>query len=295
MLFTAATREKAKLRLALTGVSGSGKTLSALYLAYGVAGDWGKVAVIDTEHSRAKFYADRQDLNTGQFLHAELQPPYSVEKYKQYVEEAQKAVGADGVIVIDSFSHAWDGEGGVLECKDKIATQPGVNSYTAWNEAGRLQNDLVKAVLSANCHTIVTMRAKTKYTLVENERGRMQPVKMGFEPVQRENVDYEFDIVLWINREDHVAYTSKDTTFLGDYNAIITPEIGAKLRAWLDDAQEPPRCEVCNKLITPIKNKTIEAIASGTKELTQKQMCMACFKLWDKEMKANAATAGVST
>ncbi len=49
-IFTPVTREKAKLRLALTGVSGAGKTLGALYIAYGITNDWSKIALIDTEH-----------------------------------------------------------------------------------------------------------------------------------------------------------------------------------------------------------------------------------------------------
>ena len=55
-MFETVTRKKAKLRLALTGVSGAGKTLSALYIAYGITGDWSKIALIDTEHERARFY-----------------------------------------------------------------------------------------------------------------------------------------------------------------------------------------------------------------------------------------------
>lgn len=85
MLFTKATREKAKLRMALTGVSGAGKTLSALYIAYGLTEDWSKIALIDTEHSRAKFYANRTDLHTGSFLHAAMEPPFTPDKYKQYM------------------------------------------------------------------------------------------------------------------------------------------------------------------------------------------------------------------
>ena len=106
-LFEEATREKAKLRLALTGVSGAGKTLSALYIAYGITGDWGKIALIDTEHRRGKFYAGRSDLPTptGTYLYAELAPPYSPGRYKQFVQEGAGAVGPDGVVIVDSFSH----------------------------------------------------------------------------------------------------------------------------------------------------------------------------------------------
>lgn len=128
---------KAKARIALTGVSGSGKTLGALYLAYGLTGDWAKVALIDTEHERARFYANRSDLDTGAFLWASLEPPYSPERYKAFVQEAAEAVGEDGVVIVDSFSHAWNNEGGVMDIKERIAaTQRGKNDYTAWGTRG---------------------------------------------------------------------------------------------------------------------------------------------------------------
>lgn len=285
MLFTEATREKAKLRMALTGPSGAGKTLSGILLSYGMTGDWSKIAVIDTEHGRAKFYADRPDLGTGRFLHAVMSAPFSPEKYKQYVAEAEQMVGEDGVIIIDSFSHAWEGEGGVLEIKDKIASKDNRNSYTAWGEAGKMQNNLVNTILSANCHTIVTMRAKTQYVLEENDRGRMQPVKVGLAPIQRENTEYEFDVVLWLNRADHMAYASKDTTFLDQYGAVITPELGKQLKAWLDEGEEPPKCEVCGKLLTPTKTKSAKEFAEGSKKHTGQVMCLNCFRAWDAENK----------
>ena len=99
--FTPAARQKSKLRLALTGVSGAGKTLSALYLAYGITQDWSKVALIDTEHGRGRFYASRTDLATptGDFLYAEMEAPFSPQKYKEYVNSAADAVGPDGVVI----------------------------------------------------------------------------------------------------------------------------------------------------------------------------------------------------
>lgn len=238
-LFSEVVRHKAKLRLALTGVSGSGKTLGALYIAYGLTGDWSKIALIDTEHDRAKFYANRSDLNTGVFQHATMSAPYSPDKYKQYVAEGASLVGEDGVVIIDSLSHAWANVGGVLEIKDRISAQPNKNSYTAWGEAGKQQNQLINAILSVPCHTIVTMRSKMAYVLEEDERGKQKPVKVGMAPVQRDDTEYEFDIAMDITR-DHVATASKDTTFLDKYGAVITPELGTQLRAWLDDGIEPP-------------------------------------------------------
>lgn len=237
--FEKVIRTKTKLRMALTGVSGAGKTLGALYIAYGLTGDWGKVAVIDTEHERTRGYGNNRRYEVGQFIYCPFRPPYAPEKYINLVREAAAIVGADGVVIVDSLSHAWKGEGGVLEVKDKIAaSSKSGNSYTAWNEAGRIQDSLINAILSVNCHTIATMRSKMDYVMRENERGRMEPVKVGLAPVQRDDVEYEFDIVLDIARS-HIATASKDVTFLDKYGEIITPELGRQLKAWLDDGVDP--------------------------------------------------------
>lgn len=286
MSFEKVTRRQAKLRMALTGVSGSGKTLGALYIAYGMTGDWSKIALIDTEHERARFYADREDLRTGAFLYCPMEAPFSPSRYKQLVAEGAQAVGPDGVVIVDSFSHAWEAEGGVLEIKDKISEQRGKNSYTAWNEAGREQDSLVNTILAVPCHTIITMRSKMAYELVENDRGRLEPRKMGLKPIQRDNVEYEFDIVLDINRS-HLATASKDTTFLDKYGAVITPDLGKQLATWLADGTEPPKCEVCGRIITATGKHSVDSLIAGTMARTGKQMCNQCFNAWYRGQKQN--------
>lgn len=283
-LFEPVTREKAKLRLALTGVSGAGKTLSALYIAFGITGDWGKVALIDTEHGRGKFYANRSDLGTGTFLYAPFLPPYSPARYKNLVQDGANAVGADGVVIIDSFSHAWNNEGGVLDIKDQIASKASKNSYTAWSEAGKEQNSLVNNILSADCHTIVTMRSKMAYELQENDRGKKEPVKVGLAPVQREDTEYEFDIVLDISR-NHIATASKDTTFLDRFGAVITPELGEQLKAWLDDGAELTKCDVCGEIIKPTPTKSVTEVIAGTNQNMGKTACMKCYAEWSRAKK----------
>ena len=286
-MFEKVTRKKAKLRLALTGVSGAGKTLGALYIAYGITGDWSKIALIDTEHERARFYADRSDLGTGSFLYAPFTPPYSPERYKQFVQEGAEAVGTDGVVIVDSLSHAWNNEGGVLDIKDRIAGQQGKNSYTAWNEAGKYQNDLINTILAVDCHTIVTMRSKMEYAMQENERGKMTPVKIGLAPVQRDDTEYEFDIVLDVAR-NHIATASKDTTFLDKFGQTITPELGKQLADWLNTGTEPVRCEICKNTICGQKGKTAaQIIEAGMKNLNR----MLCYDCFAKEFRAKKAEA----
>lgn len=281
-IFQTVERKQAKLRMALTGVSGSGKTLGALYIAYGITGDWSKIALIDTEHERGRFYGNRSDLCTGEFLYATLEPPYSPERYKYYISEAAQAVGADGVVIIDSFSHAWNNEGGILDIKDRIASHTGKNSYTAWGEAGKEQNRLVNTILAVNCHTIITLRSKMDYVLVENERGKMEPQKMGLAPIQRDDTEYEFDIVLNIGR-NHIAVASKDTTFLDQFGAIITPDLGKQLQEWLKEGKEPERCECCEKLIKATAKLSVQEIVEKGKSRYGQQLCYSCIKEKFKE------------
>lgn len=276
-IFEPATRKQSKARIALVGPSGAGKTLSALFLAYGITGDWSKIALIDTEHERGRFYAERSEYNIGQFLYAPLYPPYSPERYIEYVTEAAQAVGNDGVVIVDSFSHAWDNEGGVLDIKSSIAKQAGKNDYTAWDEAGKVQNGLVNAILSIPCHTIVTMRTKMAYAMEQNDRGKMQPVKIGLAPIQRENTEYEFDVVFQLNRE-HIACTSKDTTFLDTFSGVITPELGKQLGDWLKEGTEPPRCADCGKVITTTSKRTAAQAAAMTTERFGRVLCGRCAK-----------------
>ena len=277
-IFEEVTRKKSKARIALVGPSGAGKTLSALYMAYGITGDWGKIALIDTEHERARFYAERSDLGTGVFLYAALNPPYSPDRYISFVDQAAEAVGEDGVIIIDSFSHAWDNEGGVLDIKSEIEKRSSnQNSFSAWNEAGKIQNNLMNTILSVPCHTIITMRAKMAYTMEENERGKMQPVKIGLAPVQRENAEYEFDVVLQIGR-DHIASASKDTTFLDKWSGVITPDLGKQLAEWLNDGAEPVKCADCGKLITANAKYSVTEISEKTTEKFGRILCSACAR-----------------
>lgn len=235
-LFKKAEKSRAKLRLALTGPSGSGKTYSALLIARGLVGPKGRIALIDTENATANLYAGREHI--GEFDIAEMNPPYEVRKYTTAIEEAVKA-GFDCVI-IDSLSHAWAGEGGILQRKEALDSRGG-NSFTNWAKMTPEHNALVNAVLHSKTHLIATMRTKTEYVVENNDKGKAAPKKVGTAPIQRDGFEYEFDITFEVAL-DHTAVAGKDRSSLFDQRIFKpTNATGQELRAWLESgAAEKP-------------------------------------------------------
>ena len=123
-----ATRKKSFLKLNISGPSGSGKTMSALYMAYGLVGDWNKIAVVDTENGSASLYS-----HVGEFNTIDMEPPFSPERYIEAIDTCIKA-GIE-CIVMDSSSHEWHGPGGCIELNERLAqTKYKGNTWSAWNE-----------------------------------------------------------------------------------------------------------------------------------------------------------------
>lgn len=252
MALQKAKRTASKLRIAFTGPTNGGKTYSSLRLAYGIVKGsnpnlsddeiWEKIAVGDTERRRAQFYAERTDLplQTGSFLYQSIEAPYHPQKAIDFIKTAQEAVGEDGVIILDSISHFWSYSGGVLDLKEEIAKQAGKTSYTAWNEAGQIQNEWLDVLLSAKCHVIVTMRSKMDYVLEQNEYGKHVPKKVGLAPIQRDDTEYEFDITLMLD-QNHNATIIKDTTFLNQigFEGLVTEDLGMQLVSWMNEGLDP--------------------------------------------------------
>jgi len=222
-MFKKAERKRAKLRLALMGPSGSGKTYSALQLAKGMRG---KIAMIDTERGSGELYSSLCDYDTLQ-----LAPPFDPKNYIEAIKAAEDA-GYE-ILIIDSLSHAWSGEGGILDIHDKVSKSVR-NSFAAWREVTPAHNALVDAILASPCHIIVTLRTKTAYE-VQNDNGKAKVAKVGLAPVQRDGIEYEFTVVLDLSIDGHVATSTKDRTGLFD-GRYFTPSIGTgmSLANWLD-------------------------------------------------------------
>lgn len=229
MAIRKAERKKAKLRLGIAAPSGAGKTYSALLLAFGLGG---KVGLIDTEHGSGDLYA-----HLGEYDIIGIEAPYTIAKYTAAIKEFEDA--GYSTIIIDSLTHAWAGDGGLLDKQGKMADR-GTNSFAAWRTITPEHNALVDAMLKSPCHIIATMRAKQEYILETNDKGKQQPKKVGMAPVQREGMEYEFTVMLDIDMH-HIASASKDRTELFDGKFFrINEETGMNLRDWLETGADAP-------------------------------------------------------
>lgn len=236
-VFRKAERRKAKLRLAITGPAGSGKTYGALLIAQGLGG---RIAMIDTENGSGDLYSAVCDYDI-----MNINAPFDPRKYIQAIRDAENE-GYD-VLIIDSLSHCWISEGGLLDIKEQLASSGKYNSFSAWSKVTPLQNKLIEAMLTSRCHIIATMRSRTDYVQVVNDKGRTEIRKVGLAPVQRDGMDYEFSLVFDLNNE-HTVTVSKDRTSLFDGQSFtLSPEIGSKLLDWLNSGKDIPDAKELNE------------------------------------------------
>ena len=217
--FRTATKAQSKLRLAIFGPAGAGKTYSALSIAKGIGGN---IAVIDTEYGSASKYADRFAFDTLILREPSVQNMVS----------AISAAATHNVLIIDSLSHAWRE---LLSQVDKLANAKYKgNTWAAWSEGTPLQNEMVHTLLGFPGHIIATMRTQTEWTVTTQSNGRTAPQRVGLAPVQGKGIEYEFDMLMEIS-PDHIANVIKDRT--GKYQDKIVEcpgeQLGKELVEWL--------------------------------------------------------------
>lgn len=292
-----AKRSQVKIKLALAGVSGSGKTMSSLLLAYGLmkaahpeytdAQCWDKICIIDTENGSASLYVNKAAgaCRIGEFYTLPMSAPFEPTKYIDYIHAAEQA-GIE-VLIIDSLSHCWAGEGGSLDKQGKIAARTG-NSYTAWRDVTPDHNRLIDTILQSPCHVICNFRAKQEYVQTKDNNGRTVVKNLGLGLQFRDSVEYELSTLFMID-SDHIANATKDRTGLFDGRYfMITPETGKEIYRWLSSGTpEPPK-----EIPAPVKAEpdTVTAVptpdsSSVTMEMVDKVIKARCAGVTSEEKK----------
>lgn len=245
MAFKKAIKEQAKLRLAVCGLAGSGKTFSTLKIADEMAKlmraaghGKGRIAVIDSERGSASLYADKFDFDVTEL------DSFSPLEYVARIKEAEDA-GYD-FIIADSISHAWAGKGGALDQKDQAAERSSSgNSWTAWKTITPKHNAFVDAMVQCKAHFMATMRTKMEYIQEKNAQGKTEIQKVGLAAIQREGMEYEFTLVGDIDHTHtlKISKTRIDGIDIGDLFERPGDDFARRVYGWLVSGATPRRVE----------------------------------------------------
>jgi hypothetical protein len=238
MPFVHATKNKLKARVALDGPTGAGKTLSALYLARALAGPDGKIAGIDTERGSMRLYSDKVTFDVSE-LHPDDPGGFSPVNYVKAIHDAEKA--KYDVIVIDSLTHAWEGEGGALDQVDDAASRIKGNSYAAWRNVTPMHREMVDAILQSSVHIVATMRSQMDYIQAKDKEGRTTITKVGMAPIQRKGMEYEFTLVGDMDVDHKLIITKSRCDMMAD-KVQLKPsiEFWMPFVEWLDSGDVAP-------------------------------------------------------
>ena len=265
MGFIKATKTQIKPKVVLIGPSGSGKTYSALRLVTGMLKKTGgRIAVIDTENKRGKYYANEFDYD-----YMELKQPYQPEKYIEAINEAVE--GGYKVVIVDSATHEWSGPGGILDIKSSM---PGANDYVKWEKLTPRHNAFLNAMMLTDIIVICCVRGKDEYVLETNEKGRQAPKKVGMGAEFRNGLEYEATIAFLIEQDRHIAEPMKDNTHIFDGTngaklyEVLTEKHGEMIMEWAENGEVVKDSEEFKKVMKEIKAaKTQEELDAAVKGL----------------------------
>ncbi|MGC1586997.1 MAG: ATP-binding protein [Rhodomicrobium sp.] len=259
--FHRAIKRDAKARVALDGISGGGKSYTMLVLATELARG-GKIACVDTEHGSLSKYADlfqfdaaEPDSYTMDYLLSQL----------SYAEENGYAV-----FCVDSLSHFWMGKDGALEYVDNVKKRAR-DQMEGWKAFRPHERAMVDRFIASPCHIIVTMRVKTDYEEQVDSQGRKKRVKVGLAPVQREGLEYEFDLVCSMDEDNNLMVGKTRCPLYTEERRRVCarpgPEYFLPFIQWLNPTRQPvslAKVEPAATLITPPVNQ------QGTEPIVQR-------------------------
>ncbi len=245
-----ATRKQTKAKVAIAGGPGAGKTWSALKILTEVGAilegqgegempsNW-RILFVDTEHGSASKYAVSEGgvACEGEWKFDVSEPEtFSLKSAIEYIHYATKE--KYDAIIFDTFSHYWQGRGGALEQVQALGGR-----FDHWKVVTPIFNDLIDTILAAPIHVFCCMRLDMAYEVVENEKGKKEPKKLGLQPIMRKDVEYVFDLYLTIDENSIARVEKSRTKFLPKFSTYPQPgrEIAAALVKFCGDGAAAER------------------------------------------------------
>lgn len=278
-----AKKEAIPALIGLWGASGSGKTYSAIVLARGLVGQKGKIAVLDTENSRSKFYAEL----AGGWQHMDMQPPFTPSRYTEAFKACEDQ-GAD-VIVVDSMSHVWSGEGGIL---DQVDAKPDTSGLARWKSPKMEHHRMTNKLLRSTIPVIFCIREKEGTKQIK-ENGKTVIISTGPTPIAEKNFVYEMTIDLRLTKDGKYDL-EKSKTIPKALRSVITSDgivneaMGKAIAEWSGSGVESDaeytklKCDGKDAAM-----RGMDAYTSWGKSLTaaQKDKVKSHLSEWTKEAK----------
>lgn len=171
------------IAIGLSGGSSTGKTFTALRLARGIAeSTTGKkssaIGYVDTENRRALHYKSAfPEMHHFDFTAINADGELVGFGPERWIEVIDAAEAAElPVLIFDSFSHAWEGVGGVLDLHAQVldrlvrdaekradgryTVDPAKFSQLAWAEVKPRYRRLIDRIVRAKTNVIICTRAK---------------------------------------------------------------------------------------------------------------------------------------
>lgn len=249
-----AQREGARLVIGVAGVSGSGKTYTAIQLGYGLANCKAeKLGFLDTENRRGSLYSDA---TPEPFLIGDLYAPFSPQRYIEAIKAFQEA-GVE-VLVIDSVTHEWEGSGGCEEIAQNTTSR-----IADWKRAKAEHKRFMNMLLQSNMHVIVCIRAREKVDFTNPK----EPRSLGIQPIQEKNFMFEMtaSMMMWDqgSRQEVLKCPAELVPILGRQTGYIGVEEGKALRAWVDGAK------ALNPKVEAFRNRLQTITEEGVKKLEE--------------------------
>lgn len=264
-----AIRPGMKGRMLLAGPSGAGKTFTALLIAMALREhtDVASVVMIDTEKDSGRTYADEFVLADGSpaYKHISWSAPYNAVDLAMTLRDAS---GRFDVVIVDSHSHFWRGEGGVLDVAG--------GRWTGWAEARPMQADMVDAILSCDCHVILCARTTQEHVQEKNEQtGKIEVRKLGMKIQQDSDLEYEMNVGLELDMT-HTLRVTKSRTRVVPVGKQFIPghaeEFAGIYRDWLKGGEPAATKEQVDALVD-----VLNRIADGASRTRAKQQFVETF------------------
>ncbi len=234
--FRPAIREEVGLLIGLVGPSGGGKTYTAMRLAKGICGDK-PFAVIDTEAGRAKHYAE-----IFKFDHGDLKAPFRPEVYAEAIKVADDA--GYKAIIVDSCSHEWAGEGGILDWQEEELNRMAGDDYkkresckmASWIKPKTAHKHMVQSLLQVRANIILCFRAEEKIKMEKDSNGKMQIIPLGFQPICSKELPYELTVSFLLTPDNpglpHPIKLQEQHKPIFPLDKLISEESGRRILEW---------------------------------------------------------------